>query len=81
MKALDYDELLKAACESHFKQIICTFLNGRAWVEAKPIKHAYWKTNVYASQVVVCSFCNNTSLVPTTYCANCGAKMYEGAEK
>lgn len=46
-------------------------------VEAEPIRQGHWKTNVYASQVVVCSFCNNTSLVPTTYCSNCGAKMDE----
>lgn len=50
-------------------------------IDAEPIRHAYWKTNVYASQVVVCSFCNNTSLVPTTYCGNCGAKMDEEVEE
>lgn len=91
MRLIDADEMQKFLIEQakaytwllncYNLEWISNFIEARPTVEAEPVKHACWKTNVYASQVVVCSFCNNTSLLPTTYCGNCGAKMDEEAEE
>lgn len=66
-------------------EAFCEYLQGRATVDAEPVRHGKWITfkDGRGCELRECSQCHYAfrRLHPSIYCSNCGAKMDGGDEE
>ena len=84
--ALNFTDFEIVMCDGDFAKafkLICEKLDGAPIIEAEPIKHGRWDTQVLDGiignrpRVIFCSCCGQVAFSRTRYCPNCGAKMEE----